>query len=323
MARPLRIEYPGAWYHVMNRGRRREKIFFDDIDYENFLEILESSHNLFEFEIHAYSLMSNHYHCLVRTPRGNLSRAMRHLDGVYTQKFNRRHKCEGALFRGRYKAILVDEDTYVMELARYIHRNPTKAGAEHEPGQHKWTSHRAYLELKPKITWLKKDHVLKYFGVNRTEAVKRFDAFVKERTDTKLETKMSSLNWPAILGSTKFKERVKRKFLGKRLDEKNVPQLRQVFRDRTINDLQSIAKELWKINPVVWQKVRRGYDNPKRRALIYVSRRHLKATANEIRDSFGQIGYAAISMQYKRALSDIDNEEGCYHDVCELEKAIN
>ena len=120
MSRPLRIEYPGAWYHVMNRGRRREKIFYEDKDYQLFLDLLGNLQDLYDLEIHAYSLMPNHYHCLVRTPRSNLGRAMRHLDGVYTQKFNRLYKSDGAIFRGRYKAILVEEDTYVTELVRYI-----------------------------------------------------------------------------------------------------------------------------------------------------------------------------------------------------------
>ena len=118
MARPLRIEYPNAWYHVMNRGRRREKIFYDERDCSTFLQVLQKCVEMFELEIHAYASMPNHYHLLARTPRGNLSRAMRHLDGVYTQKVNRRHKVDGSLFRGRYKSILVDADSYLMELEK-------------------------------------------------------------------------------------------------------------------------------------------------------------------------------------------------------------
>ena len=108
MSRPLRIEYPGAWYHVMNRGRRSEKIFFVDADRQAFIQVLQEASELWNIRISAYCLMSNHYHLLVQTPDGNLSRAMRHINGVYTQRFNRRHKKEGQLFRGRYKGVLVE-----------------------------------------------------------------------------------------------------------------------------------------------------------------------------------------------------------------------
>jgi len=127
MSRPLRIEYSGAWYHVMNRGRRREKIYYDKKDYEQFLKVLEETSSLFSVEIHAYTLMPNHYHLLIRTPKGNLSRGMRHINGVYTQRFNNKYKIDGSLFRGRYKSILVEEESYLLELVRYIHRNAYKA----------------------------------------------------------------------------------------------------------------------------------------------------------------------------------------------------
>jgi len=108
MARPLRIEYPSAWYHVMNRGRRAEKIFHDRHDYQVFGELLEESSEMWNIRVAAYCLMTNHYHILVQTPDANISRSMRHINGVYTQRFNKRHRCDGQLFRGRYKSILVN-----------------------------------------------------------------------------------------------------------------------------------------------------------------------------------------------------------------------
>ena len=100
MVRPLRIEYPGAWYHVMNRGRRGENVFADRDDYVTFIALLQETSEMFDFQVSAFCLMSNHYHILIQTPSGNLSRAMRHVNGVYTQRYNRRHDTDGQLFRG-------------------------------------------------------------------------------------------------------------------------------------------------------------------------------------------------------------------------------
>jgi len=150
MSRPLRIEYPDAWYHVMNRGRRSEKIFFTDTDREAFIKVLQEASELWNFRISAFCLMSNHYHLLIQTPDSNLSRGMRHINGVYTQRFNRGHKKEGPLFRGRYKAVLIDADNHVLEVLRYIHRNPLKAGIVKTPDDYSWSSHQGYMSQAKK-----------------------------------------------------------------------------------------------------------------------------------------------------------------------------
>src|SRR3990170_8339886 len=144
MARPLRIQYPGAFYHIMNRGVSRRNIFLSETDYEEFLKTLSECDNLWAIDIFAYCLMSNHYHVCLRTPGGNLSRVMRHLDGLYTQRFNRAHGRDGPLFRGRYKAILVDADECLTAVLRYIHLNPVEARLVRRPQEYKWSSHRFY-----------------------------------------------------------------------------------------------------------------------------------------------------------------------------------
>ena len=116
MSRPLRIQFPDAWCHVMNRGRRGEAIFADDHDYSQFTALLRETSQMWNIRIAAYCLMPNHYHMLVQTPDANLSRSMRHLNGVFTQRYNRRHHCDGQLFRGRYKSILIDTDSYLLQV---------------------------------------------------------------------------------------------------------------------------------------------------------------------------------------------------------------
>ena len=128
MSRPLRIEYLDVWYHVMNRGRRGESVFRKKEDYLAFIELLRETVDMWNLREGAYCLMPGHYHLLIQTPDANLSRCMRHVNGVYTQRFNRNHVLDGQLFRGRYKAILVEGDSYLLELLRYVHRNPLEAG---------------------------------------------------------------------------------------------------------------------------------------------------------------------------------------------------
>lgn len=120
MSRPLRIEYPGAWYHAMNRGRRHETVFLDKHDYSMFIDLLIEISKMWNVNVAAYCLMSTHCHILLQTPDGNISRCMRHLNGVYTQRYNRRHGFDGQLFRGRYKSILVCDDSHLLQLVRYI-----------------------------------------------------------------------------------------------------------------------------------------------------------------------------------------------------------
>ena len=127
MARPLRLEFSGALYHVTSRGDRREDIYLDDADRGNYLSVLSEVCDRFNWLVHAYCLMSNHYHLLIETPDSNLAMGMRQLNGVYTQRFNRRHARVGHVFQGRYKAIIVQKDSYLLELARYIVLNPVRA----------------------------------------------------------------------------------------------------------------------------------------------------------------------------------------------------
>ena len=147
MSRPLRIQFPGALYHLTSRGNRQEDIYLGNFDRERFLVVLAEVCNRFNWGCHSYCLMSNHYHLLIETPEGNLSQGMRQLNGVYTQCFNRRHKRVGHVFQGRYKSILVQENSYLLELARYIVLNPVRANMVGCPSDWPWSSYRATAGL--------------------------------------------------------------------------------------------------------------------------------------------------------------------------------
>ena len=159
MSRPTRIEYADACYHVMNRGRGYQRIFHTPAYYHAFLATLADAHERFGVVTHSYCLMSNHYHLLLQTPHGNLGRVMRHINGVYTQRYNRLKHTDGPLFRGRYKAILVDEDTYLLQLSRYIHRNPLecKPPLVKTLDTYPWSSYPAFLNQTKSPAWLCRD----------------------------------------------------------------------------------------------------------------------------------------------------------------------
>ena len=179
MSRPLRIEYPGALYHVTARGNARSHIYRDDTDRKDFLTILAGVVKRFGWVCHAYCLMGNHFHLLIETPKPNLSRGMRQLNGVYTQHFNRRHRRAGHLFQGRFKAILAERDSYFLELARYIVLNPVQAKLAKSAAHYPWSSYRATLGTAPAPQGLTVDGILEHFGKTRPTARKRYAEFVQ------------------------------------------------------------------------------------------------------------------------------------------------
>lgn len=204
MARPIRIEYNNAFYHVMNRGRGRQKIFHGEDYYHAFLECLKEAHERFSIEVHSYCLMGNHYHLLLKTPKGNLSRAMRHINGIYTQRYNRLKKTDGALFRGRYKAILIDADSYLLEVSRYIHRNPieTKTPMVNDLTSYPWSSYPQYIKSTKCPDWLCREEILGMIGSRSL-----YKGFMVDGNSQDIEKFYGSKRTSAIMGDKVFKER--------------------------------------------------------------------------------------------------------------------
>ena len=209
MSRPLRIEFAHGLYHVTSRGDGREDIYLDDADRELFLDVLAEVCDRFNWLIHAYCLMGNHYHILVETPDGNLSKGMRQLNGVYTQRFNRKHKRVGHVFQGRYKAIIVQKDSYLSELARYIVLNPVRAQMVRSAKDWPWSSYRATADLAEGPNWLATDPILSTFGQRRAQALAAYRAFVaagKNQTSP-----WAKLRNQIYLGTDAFVEKMQRK----------------------------------------------------------------------------------------------------------------
>jgi len=208
MARPLRLEFAGALYHITSRGDRREDIYEDDADRVDFLSVLGEVCIQHNWVCHAYCLMSNHYHLLVETPDGNLSKGMRQLNGVYTLHFNRRHGRVGHVFQGRYKAILVDKDDYLLELARYIVLNPVRAQMVRSARDWGWSSYRATAGQASGPEWLQTEWLLAAFGRRKGKAMEAYRRFVAEGKNQ--PSPWQALRNQVYLGDERFVEKMQR-----------------------------------------------------------------------------------------------------------------
>ena len=202
MARPLRIEYPGAVYHMTARGNAKNDIFHSDTDRNTFLKILSGVVLRYNWLCHAYCLMDNHYHLLIETPDGNLSVGMRQLNGVYTQKHNWLHQKSGHVFQGRFKAIVVEKESYLLELCRYVVLNPVRAGKTETPEQWRWSSYRFTAGMKTPPDYLTTDWILGLFHPKKREAQKLYRKFV--RAGIGLQSPWEELRGQILLGEEGF-----------------------------------------------------------------------------------------------------------------------
>ena len=298
MSRPLRIEYPGAWYHVMNRGRRREDIFQDEGDYRMFLNLLQETAEMWNLKVSAYCLMPNHYHLLVQTPEGNLSRCMRHLNGVYTQRFNRKHNLDGQLFRGRYKAVLVDEDSHLLELLRYIHRNPLEAGMVPELADYQWSSHWGYLVNAKGWDWLHRKILLAMFSKTQQKVFSSYIEFVNRQDSEEVQQFYSRKNLPSIFGSAKFIDRIRTRFYSLR-DNKEIPEAAVLSVDAAA--VINVVRLIYQISEKELLTSRRGVTNIPRDLAIYTLRMYSRKSLTEIGAAFEIENYSTVSSAIERA----------------------
>jgi len=205
MSRPLRIEYENAYYHIMNRGRSGQDIFHGEQYFKVFLGALDEAHQRFGLQVLCYCLMSNHYHLLVKTPEANLGRAMRHINGVYTQRHNRMKHTDGPLFRGRYKAICVEEDSYQLQLSRYIHRNPVEAKMVDHLLDYPWSSYSYYVSNQKPPKWLYQSDIFDQLHAS-SRLREKYLAFVELGVDEEITRFYGKGNMMPYLGSEAFRD---------------------------------------------------------------------------------------------------------------------
>lgn len=299
MARPLRIEYPGALYHVMNRGAGRRVVFPNDACREAFLQGLAEAHLRFGARIHAWCLMGNHYHLLLSTPRGNLSRIMRHVDGLYTQRHNRLRGTDGPLFRGRYKAVLIDGPAYLLQVSRYIHRNPieTRTPLVRRLSDYRWSSYRAYLGKERAPAWLDCEPV---FGELAAGGKRRaaYRVFVEAGNNAEIEAFYAKARLAPVLGDKAFREKALRRAqaasaeVPRRASEKPVPASRII----------AAVAHYYEVSPASLRKATRGRGarNIPRAMAMKLCQEAGGARLAEIADAFGVGHYSTVSQTIAR-----------------------
>jgi REP element-mobilizing transposase RayT len=319
MSRPLRIEYPDAWYHVMNRGRRGESVFRKKEDYLAFIELLKDTVEMWNLRVGAYCLMPNHYHLLIQTPDANLSRCMRHVNGVYTQRFNRNHLLGGQLFRGRYKAILVEADTYLLELLRYIHRNPLEAGLVRVMDKYPWGSHQGYLSDAKKWRWLYKDFILSLFSDEKAVSRKMYKGFVSKGTPEEINQIFGRKNLPSALGRKDFLDWVKSSFFSGK-HHKAVPESKKLS-----PDAERIKEEVCRKYGVAMEELhrsRRGISNEPRNVAIYLLRSLRGDNLEEIGREFNITRFSSVSSVVERMRGKISGDRRLRNCVEEIKTAL-
>lgn len=304
MARPLRIEYEGAYYHVTSRGNEQKDIFKSDRDREKFLGYLESATERYSAVIHTYCLMHNHYHILIQTPAGNLSQIMHHINGAYTTYYNIKRKRSGHLFQGRYKAILVDANAYAQELSCYIHLNPVRAGMVAKPEQYKWSSYLSYIRPNNKPEWLCTEFILGFFNRKNVVARKQYRRFVESKVWRTTESPLQNIFASTILGGVEFINRIRVEHIDRTVADRNLPDAKY-FYDKP--DIEEIIEHVEKTIPEDFSL--------SKRVQLYLCHRYSGQKLNDIGIHFG-IGESAVSQASRRVAMQVDKNK-------ELKKKIN
>ena len=298
MARPLRIEFPGAHYHVMSRGNDRRPIARDDADREKWIDWLRRAVETYGWRLHAFVLMGNHHHLFVETPEPNLSAGMQFLNGSYTSYFNRRHRRVGHLLQGRFKAQLVEQQGYYQEVSRYIHLNPVRAELVERPQAYRFSSYPGYHWTARALPWVTYAGVLGEFGREASKARAAYRRFVAAGVKQPPRSPFSEAIHGLVLGSESFLSRVRR-LVDQRPVDLAVPQLERVRAKPSLAEIKQAVGEEFGIRPDRWGRGRRS-DDASRAVAAYLGRCHFGYRAGEVAREMGYASASGVGQAVKR-----------------------
>jgi REP element-mobilizing transposase RayT len=325
MARPLRIQYPGAVYHVTSRGNERKEIFRDDKDRQTFLEILSQSIRIYNIKLYSYVLMGNHFHFLLETPLGNLGEFMRHFNITYTGYFNRRHKRVGHLYQGRYKSILVNKDEYLSILSRYIHLNPVRLKKMMKEPEiekveylvnYQWSSLPGYIERGKREEFIDYEMVLGEYGGDNARGRKIYKNRIHSDIKEGIEIKDKVIG-QSILGGEEFVEWIKERFLKERQDRES-PSLRELKRYRA---KEVIMKAIEKVTGKSLEEIKASKGRLRQIATDLLYRiGGLKGV--EIGNLMG-VDYSTVSQGRKRLRDKMQKDKNLREMVSKIERNLS
>lgn len=317
MSRPLRIEYDGALYHITSRGNERNPIYREEGDYQRFLEILSELPQRYGVILHGYVLMGNHYHLLIETPKGNITKLMHYLNAIYTGYFNKKYSRVGHLFQGRYKGILIEKERYLLSVSRYIHLNPIRAMITERPEEYRWSSYPEYIGKGKKKGWLMSDWILGQYSRDESKAKRQYKAFVEEGLTLK-ENPFEALKVGSILGSEGFIDRIKKTIKLKK--HREIPESRRLTRSIKHEDIMTKVSKTFGISEDEVKEAGRR-NNLARKICLYLLRKHTEMSNEEIAGNFG-IGYTAVSQATARLKMETKKNQRLKKTVQAIEKRL-
>jgi len=325
----LRIQFAGAYYHVACRGNERRPIFRDDVDRRTFLERLERSLDSYGVRLSCYVLMRNHYHLLIETPKPNLSEFMMHFNGSYTMAFNRRHRRSGHLYRGRYHAVVVERDAYLLEASRYLHLNPVrvrgvarKSAREQRAvlSKHRWSSYGGYVSLRRREPFVEYSEVLGFFGGDSARGRRSYAAFVREGIEQGCPNPFAEVVGQLMLGGEEFVERIKARFLSGEEERRERPSLRAITEGRDPGRVLGVVSEV--LGMGLDRLITRGRYTVERGLAMEAVYRYCGLPQRKVGELFGGVDYSTVSVARKEFLQRAKQDPHLRHTFAEIAQAL-
>jgi putative transposase len=298
MARPLRIEFPGALYHVISRGNERRRVVRDDADRDKRLDWLRRTVETYGWRLHAFVLLTNHEHLFVETPAANLSAGMQYLNGSYTSYFNRRHRRAGHLFQGRFKGHLIEEEGYFLEVSRYIHLNPVRAKMVGRPEEYCWSSYPGYIQARRALEWVTYARVLGEFGAEHQRQRRAYAAFVRAGVAAPPPSPFARAVGGLLVGSQAFTARIG-DLLRERHELPGVPELKRLRSRPALDRIVAEVARHFGCDVACWSPGRRS-DDATRAVAAYLARCRFGYSATAVAARLGYRGPSSVSHAVRR-----------------------
>lgn len=314
MARPLRIQYNGAFYHVSARGNEKKRIYFSNSDYEKFKHYINKARDKYKLVLHCYVLMINHYHLILETPNANLDKIMHYINSSYTNYVNRKMKRSGHLLQGRYKAILIDQDSYLLELSRYVHLNPVRAGMVQKPEDYPHSSYGSFISNR-RDDIVYRDLILGIISKNENKSMRDYKHFAEDAIGKKIDTPLKKIYGGAIAGGDKFIGKVLGQLVNADLDKEDISNRRELkskYKPEEILEKVSSALNVEK------DRIVNGEVKHCRSAAIYLIKKYTGLSNREIGRIFGNLSYSGVSKVYRRFEEKIETDSSLKRKVIEI-----